>query len=165
LSLQTYTVHEPPHPGADRIDRASELRFVKDGFSWITAVFPPFGLAASQLWLPLAGYLVFVAVAVAALAALGISQSRITVGVIALHIFMGFEHSTIQRWVLERDGWTTLGTVTGKTLADCERRFFETWLPAQPPITTSGNAPAKSVAPQTWHGPWKSLRLSFGIKA
>ncbi|MDP1604331.1 MAG: DUF2628 domain-containing protein [Legionella sp.] len=163
--MQTYTVHEPPNAGADRVDRASELRFVKDGFSWVTAAFPPFGLAASQLWLPLAAYLVFVCVAVAALAALGISESRIAVAVIALHVFMGFEHSTIQRWVLDRDGWTTLGTVNGKTLAECERRFFETWLPAQPMIATGSNAPANSVSPAAWRGPWKSIGSSFGHKA
>ena len=163
--MQTYTVHEPPNAGADRVDRASELRFVKDGFSWVTAAFPPFGLAPSQLWLPLVAYLVFFCVAVTALAALGISESRIAVGVIALHIFMGFEHSTIQRWVLDRDGWTALGTVNGKTLAECERRFFEAWLPDQPMIATGSTAPATSVSPTAWRGPWKSIGSSFGHKA
>lgn len=47
--MVTYTVHEPPHPSADRVDRADELRFIKDGFSWLTALVPPLGLAAKGL--------------------------------------------------------------------------------------------------------------------
>ena len=38
------------------------------------------------------------------------------------------------RWALERRGWRTLGSVSGKTAAECERRFFEAWLPGQPII-------------------------------
>ena len=44
-----------------------------------------------------------------------------------------------------------------------ERRFFETWLPAQPPIATGSNAPAYNVPPP--RGPWKALGSSFGHKA
>ncbi|MEQ1672789.1 MAG: DUF2628 domain-containing protein [Hyphomicrobium sp.] len=163
MPLLTFTVHEPPDAGADRIDRASELRFVKDGFSWVTALFPPFGLAMSQLWLPLAAYLVFTGAAVAALAALGVSETSITTAVIALQVFMGFEHSSLQRWSLDNDGWQMLGTVTGKTLDECERRFFESWLPGQPMIaqpgssSTGAEAISAGVAAHAWRSPWSRL--------
>ena len=133
--MVTYTVHEPAEATADRVDRGAELRFVKDGFSWITALFPPFGLAASQLWLPLVAYIVFVGVGAVALSALGVSENWISLAMLALHIFMGFEHSTLQRWTLDNAGWNMLGTVTGKSLDECERRFFESWLPGQPMIS------------------------------
>jgi hypothetical protein len=42
------------------------------------------------------------------------------------------EADTLRRWSLERRGWRTLGTVSGKKTAECERRFFDAWLPAQP---------------------------------
>jgi Protein of unknown function (DUF2628) len=134
--LPTYTIHEPPEPGADRIDRASDLKFVKDGFAWLTALFPPLGLALSRLWLPLLAYVVFVGAGVAGLQALGVDSSGLCLLVVALHIYLGFEHSTLERWVLDNAGWQTLGSVTGKTLAEAERRFFESWLPAQPMIAT-----------------------------
>lgn len=154
--MKTYTVHEPPNGGADRIDRASELKFVKDGFSWMTALFPPLGFAMSQLWIPLVVYLVVVGAAGAALKALGVGEGGISIFVLALQILLGFEHSSLQRWMLDRAGWTTLGTVTGKSLAECERRFFEQWLPSQPMITTSSTAPANSVTPGSWLAPWKN---------
>lgn len=154
--MKTYTVHEPPNGGADRIDRASELKFVKDGFSWMTALFPPLGFAMSQLWIPLVVYLVVVGAAGTTLKALGVGEGGISIFVLALQILLGFEHSSLQRWMLDRAGWTTLGTVTGKSLAECERRFFEQWLPSQPMIATSSTAPANSVTPGSWLAPWKN---------
>jgi Protein of unknown function (DUF2628) len=159
--LPTYTVHEPVEATADRVDRASELIFVKDGFSWLTALFPPLGLAASKLWLPLVAYLVFVGVGVVALAALGVSENWISILVLAVNVFLGFEHSTLQRWTLDNAGWQTLGTVTGKTLDECERRFFEQWLPAQPMITTANSGASKAAPSTGWRTPW----LTLGHKA
>lgn len=154
--MVTYTVHEPPEPSADRIDRGAELRFVKDGFSWMTAVFPPFGLALSQLWLPLVAYIVFVGVGSVALTALGVTENWVSLAVFAVNVFMGFEHSTLQRWTLDQAGYQMLGTVTGKTLDDCERRFFEGWLPAQPMVATGTNRPAPAHPPG-WSSSWGAL--------
>lgn len=163
--MQTYTVHEPPNAGADRIDRASDLKFVKDGFSWVTALFPPLGFAMSQLWIPLVAYLLLVGGAASALKALGVNEGWIGLLVMGLQIFLGFEHSSLQRWSLDRAGWTTLGTVTGKSLAECERRFFENWLPSQPMITPM-HSPRDGGAPtHAWRSPWKALGSSFGHKA
>ena len=160
-SVTTYTVHEPPQPEADRVDRASGLQFVKDGFSWLTALCPPLGLALSQLWMPLLAYVVFVGAFVSTLVWLGVDENWIALIVAALHIYLGFEHSTLQRWVLDQAGWQMLGSVTGKNLAECERRFFETWLPAQPIISGQSpggltQAPNKSAKSNPW---------AFGAKA
>ncbi len=133
--MPTYTVHEPALPDSDRVDRASELKFVKDGFSWTTALFPPLGLALGRLWLPLLAYVVFVGAAAAGLTALGVDQGWVSLLVAAVNIYLGFEHSTLERWVLDNAGWQMLGSVTGKSLSECERRFFESWLPSQPMVT------------------------------
>jgi hypothetical protein len=156
-SLPTYTVHEPPEPDADRIDRASELLFVKDGFSWLTALFPPLGLAASRLWLPLLAYVVFAGVTVAGLHKIGVNPAVMTILILAVHIYLGFEHATLQRWILDNAGWQMLGSVTGKSLDDCERRFFETWLPDQPVISTATNKPVAGAQALTWRSSWSSL--------
>ncbi|MEQ1652984.1 MAG: DUF2628 domain-containing protein [Hyphomicrobium sp.] len=153
--MPTYTIHEQPDASADRIDRASELLFVKDAFNWMTALFPPLGLAMSRLWLPLVAYLVFVVAGVAGLKALGMGDNAISILVVAVHIYLGFEHATLERWSLENSGWQMLGTVTGKSLDECERRFLESWLPAQPMIAT--NTGGQGPTAQAWRNPWSSL--------
>ena len=137
--MVTYTVHEPPAPEADRVDRGAELEFVKDGFSWLTAIFPPLGFLANGLWLLAIAYLVAASLIGYVLTALKVDQNWIGLLFLMLNIYLGFEISTLKRWMLEQTGWQTLGVVTGRSIADCERRFFESWLPAQPII-------AKTVA-------------------
>lgn len=153
--MVTYTVHEPPHPSADRVDRADELRFIKDGFSWLTAVLPPLGLAAKGLWLPLLAFIAAIGIISGLLSAIGADQGWIGLLVTALGVYLGFEVSTIERAMLDRSGWRMLGTVTGRNIADCERRFFESWLPDQPVVTV--NRPAKHSA--------AGSTLPFGAKA
>lgn len=130
----TFTVHEPPQPAADRVDRADELRFIKDGFSWLTALVPPLGLAAKGLWFGLAAYFAAALAMAVVLPAFGADNNWVAVAISALGLFLGFEISTIERFMLDRAGWRMVGTVTGRNLAECERRFFESWLPEQPVI-------------------------------
>ena len=47
---------------------------------------------------------------------------------------------TVVHPTLSRRGYRMLGTVTGRTEIDCERRFLESWLPQQPAIAPSGGA-------------------------
>ena len=152
-----YTVHEPELPPADRLDRAEELRFVKDGFSWVTALFPPLGFAARQLWWAVLAYIGIVALVTASLTALHFNSDLITLIVLALNLYLGFEASTIERWFLDQQGWATVGSVTGRNRADCERRFFESWLPGQPVISASAKSGSGS---RRGSGGWP-----FGAKA
>lgn len=140
--MVTYTVHETPDPPADRIDRADALEFVKDGFSWVTALFPPIGFIAERLWLALALYVAVLAALGAAANAMGLPQVWTSLVVTALNVYLGFELSTIKRWMLDQSGWTTLGAVTGRDLEECERRFLENWLPSQPAVATAQTPPA-----------------------
>ena len=133
--MVTFTIHEPPAPGTDRIDRGVELQFVKDGFSWLTAICPPVGFLASGLWLIAAAYLAGVALLGWMLNKLKVDPQWIGIIFFVLNIYLGFEVSTLKRWMLEREGWQMLGVVNGGSIAEAERRFFETWLPTQPIIS------------------------------
>ena len=133
--MVTYTVHEPPAPGADRIDRGVELEFVKDGFSWLTAICPPLGLLANGLWLIAGGYIAGAALLGWALNQLKVDPQLIGIIFFMLNIYLGFEASTLKRWMLDQKGWQTLGVVNGTSISECERRFFESWLAAQPIIS------------------------------
>jgi hypothetical protein len=132
--MPTFTVHEPPNPPADRSDRAEALAFVKDGFGWGAALFAPVWLIVHRLWWPLVGYVVASGLLEAGRMALPAAGDWITLAGIALHLVIGFEAGALRRWALGRRGWRTVAVVSGRTTADCERRFFEAWLPAQPVI-------------------------------
>jgi hypothetical protein len=134
-------------PNSDRIDRGVELEFVKDGFSWLTALFPLLGFLANRLWLIAGGYLVAVSLLIWALTALKIDQQWIGIIFLMLNIFLGLEISTLKRWMLEQKGWQTLGVVNGRSIADCERRFFEGWLANQPIIAAGATDTVDRSAP------------------
>jgi Protein of unknown function (DUF2628) len=144
--LQSYTVHESNPPHVDRVDRADALVFVKDGFLFQAALFAPLWLASKQLWLALLGY-ISVVVALAALwSAFGWQPATFALAIVALHVIIGFESDTLQRLHLDRNGWQMLGAVTGKDALDCERRFFDVWLPGQPLSRVPGAPPANTPA-------------------
>jgi hypothetical protein len=147
--MLTFTVHEPPNPPADRMERAEALAFVRDGFSWSAALFSPVWLLAHRMWWPLLAYCL-------AVVAIGLVGEQLdfdagwsSLAVTALNLLVGFEAHTLRRWTLARRGWTTIGAVSGRTADDCERRWFEMWLPAQPvraPAAPDGSAPGSGVA-------------------
>ena len=130
----TFTIHEPPGAPADRLDRAESLAFVKDGFSVWAALFTPFWMVVHKLWIALAVYLSALTVLQLGFWSIGLGQRPIGYVLAALHLIIGYEADTIRRWTLDRQGWTTLGSVNGRNAEECERRFFDAWLPGQPYI-------------------------------
>lgn len=141
LSLQSFTVHAPPGEKADRIERAEDLVFVKDGFSWLTAVAPPLGFLQQRLWLLAIVYIALVTALSLGLSKAGASEDWIAIIVLAINIYLGFEISSFKRWWLDLGGWEQIGSVNGKNEAECERRFYESWLPQQPIVALPTSAP------------------------
>jgi Protein of unknown function (DUF2628) len=157
--MRTYTIHEQPQPVADRVERAERLVFVKDGFSCAAALLAPLWFLLHRLWWPLLAY-----VAVSAVFQIGqqwVSLDARWLGLagLGLNLLIGFEADTLRRWGLERRGWRMIGTVTGVSAADCERRFFDSWLPTQPILATSGAAPP---APG---GGWRRIGSLLGARS
>ena len=132
-----FTVHEPPNPPADRIERAEQLEFVRDGFTLLAGLIPPLWMVLNRLWIALLVYLLAVAALSSGLRAAGVEQSLIGLIMFAANMVIGFEADSIKRWTLERRGWGELGTVTGRNRAECERRFFDGWLVQQPMLRPS----------------------------
>jgi hypothetical protein len=141
MGMNVYTVHEPPDPPADRLDRADAHVFVKDGFTWAAAVLTPFWLLANRMWLVLVGYLVGMTALQFGLTWIGAGQQFKTLLMIAVHVLIGFEADTLKRWTLDRKGWRMVGSVAGRNWSDCERRFFEAWLPGEPYIRADALTP------------------------
>lgn len=145
--MQAYTVYEAPIHANDRIDRGENLVFVKDGFSWAAFLFAPIWMLVNRLWWPLLAYLVVVVALQVLGAMLGQPSSWLTLLAFGINLVLGFEASTVRRWTLERGGWTMVGAITGRNLEDCERAFFQSWLPAQPMIATTGSTGSSRRSP------------------
>lgn len=139
--IRAYTVHERPDPPAARDDRAEELVFVKDGFSLFAALLPPVWLIANRLWLVLAGYLAAVFSLIIVFGVLGIPDFWLSYATLALNLIVGFEADSLIRWTLDRRAWRQIANVTGATDEECERRFFENWLPTVPAVSPSNFTP------------------------
>jgi Protein of unknown function (DUF2628) len=157
--MRTYTIHEQPEPLADRVERGERLVFVKDGFSWAAALFAPFWFLLHRLWWPLIGY---VAVSVAfeiAQEMTSLDARWLGLAGVALSLLIGFEADTLRRWGLERRGWRMIGTVTGVSAVDCERRFFDGWLPSQPILATG----TTTLPPPD--GGWRRIGSLFGARS
>jgi len=144
--MKSFTVYEPPGGPADRLDRAEAMVFVKEGFSWSAAFLTPFWLPMNGLWIELLVYLAVIGGTEAVLKAFSVNQGIISTLLLALHIVIGFEADTLRRWKLARSGWRMVGSVTGPRLVDCERRFFEAWLPQQPLVTPDGLTTSRFAA-------------------
>jgi hypothetical protein len=157
--MRTYTIHEHPSPVADRIERAERLVFVKDGFSWAAALLAPLWFLLHRLWWPLAAYVAVSAVFEIAQTTMSVDPGWLRLAAIALSLLIGFEADTLRRWGLERRGWRMIGTVTGVSAAECERRYFDSWLPTQPILTGPG------PAPPTPAGGWRRLAGLVGARS
>ncbi len=145
--MSVYTAHEPPHAGGDRVDRAERVVFVADAFDWRAVGLAPFLLVGHRLWMGLAIYVAAIAALLALLAALGADPAWVTLGVLALNVIVGFEIGELRRSALDASGWTVAGTVSGRSLAESERRFFDDWLPRQPVIARRGGAETAMAVP------------------
>lgn len=128
-SQQAYTVHEQPQPPADRDERAERLKFVREGFSLIAFLVAPFWMLVNRMWLVLLGYLVIVAAILATVALFELGEHWRNYALIALHFVVGFEADALERWTLDQRNWRMVGSVTGNSYEECERRFFMGWVP------------------------------------
>lgn len=149
--MTVFTVHEPPHPPVDRLDRAEQMVFLKDGFVWSAFLFGPLWLLVNRLWLATFAYVGAALVGYLLLEAMGIADAVYGLFALALNVIVGFEAHWLKSQKLETRGWSALGSVSGQSLSDCERRFFEGWLATQPLLRRE--APASATTSQAPRGP------------
>ena len=144
--MAVYTVHEPPNAPASRSEKAEQLLFIKDGFSWWALFVPPLWFLAKGEWRGLLGYLVL-AVLLSIIVDPESHPAAAQAFMFALNVIAGFEANNILRWSRGRRGWREIATVSGANRDDCERRFFEAWLHgADDPAPASYTAPEPDAA-------------------
>lgn len=133
--MAVFSVHESPDSPSGRLERAETLVFVRDGFSWAAALVPVPWLIVRGEWLLLVVYTVAVLVLSAILVGLGAKADWVVLTFLALNVLFGFEAHELRRALLTYKGWREIGTVSGRTREECERRFFDAWLPREPTHT------------------------------
>lgn len=150
--LKSFSVHEAPNPQADRIDRAEALEFVADGFLKKAFVFPPLWLASRGVWWGVLAYAAAAAVISSVAWALTLPTLITLLLFVGLHLIFASESDEMLRSHLAARGWTMVGQVTGTGRLDCERRFYDQWLPSTPmtqaSMPTSTVPEAKQSAPR-----------------
>lgn len=148
-----YTVHEPGHPAKSLDERADEVAFVKEGFSLWGFLVPPLWLLINGMWLECILAVLIGIGAGFSLTQLGLVAEAGAIAYFLLMLIVGFEGNGLRRWRLERKGYVYLASVAGGSLEDCERRFFDAWLPSLAGSGKQGPKPATDVSPSSW-GDW-----------
>lgn len=122
--MKLFTIHEPPLPSKNRIERAISLKFIKYGFSWGAFFFSPFYFIFKSEWLGLFFYFLSLFLFVSLITILRINISSLSPYLILVHVIFGFEASSLQRLWLRLRGWREIGSITGHNKDECERSYF-----------------------------------------
>lgn len=153
--MTTFTVHEALIPPRELGRRADDIVFIKEGFSWWAFVAPLPWLLYQRLWLEAVAYVVVAILLAAAVMATPGGQMSTQIVFLLLNILIGFEANDLRRWAMERNGRNLVAMVVGRSFDECERRFFEAWLPfarqdqarrwSNPPAGGGGGAGQSSI--------------------
>lgn len=154
-----YTVHEPRHPAQTIEERADSIVFVKEGFTWWGFFFGPLWLLFSALWIELLVLVLLCAGLGYLLVQFGLKDQAPGIINTLLMLLIGFEGNDLKRWRLHRKGYAFLASVAGRDFEDCERRFFDAWLPhiagrgGRPTATPVMDLKSSSQTGGDWRGP------------
>ncbi|MBV9346523.1 MAG: DUF2628 domain-containing protein [Pseudolabrys sp.] len=150
--MPVYTVHEPPPRKGETIPAPERFMFVREGFRLWAFLLPPLWLLVRRLWLALLVYLVAAAIILISLRFMSApGWARFWVMAI-VHLLVGLEAATIERWTFARSKWKTIGTVSADNAEAAERRFFDAW------VARGGNVPAPAARPETPAAPYPAPR-------
>lgn len=142
-----FTVHEPQRPAQAIEERADNLVFVKEGFSLWGFIFGPLWLLYNRAWLAFIITLGVMAALTALLNQSGLGNQTPAIVDLLVSFIIGFEGNDILRWTLERKGYSLLTSVTGRNRLECERRFFDAWLPH---VAGKGGAAGTPLMSSSW---------------
>lgn len=151
--LVTYTAHIPPEARTPE-EVAEKTVFVKDGFSFMGFVFGGFWLLAQRLWLPAILFLAALGAVMGLFWWFGLPRPAYGIVSTLMSLLVGIEGHEWQRRGLGQRGFRHADTVSGQSLAECERSFFARWLatqsatPAAPPTPTRAPVTETVIMPK-----------------
>jgi hypothetical protein len=148
--MSVYTVYEPPLRATDVGPDPDRFTFVRDGFSFWAFFVAALWMLWHRMWLVLVIYLVLAIGLETALHFAGVSPAAIAIVQLCIAVLVGFEAPTLRRFTLAQRKWKDVGLVSGSTLEDAERRFFDAWsreTRRQPSAPAAPGAAAQSPVP------------------
>lgn len=110
--------------------RADDIIFVREGFSWWAFLLPVPWLLYRRLWLETLAYFFLSGIVIHAgmtYRAVGFQWAEVVL--FLMNLLLGFHANDLRRWAMMRRGRPLVAVVAGTNYQDCERRFFEAWLP------------------------------------
>lgn len=166
--MTVFTVHERAMPALAPAQRANELVFVREGFSWLAFLVGGLWLLLRGLWLEFLGFLGVAMLTAALLLAAGMPAQYVQTVLFFFNIILGFELYDLQRWKLERQGYKMIGVASGNGQEEAERRFFASWLPAAQAERDARGGPRPAANPTGTPGAGEGPVIGFsdwGAKA
>lgn len=124
-----YTVHEPARPSSALNERAEQIVFVREGFTWLGLLLPLPWLLVNRLWLEFLAAVALIALFSFIAVSVGLNEASAGLLSLLVNVIAGFEGNNLKRWKLERLGYVFLATVVGRDFEEVERRFFDAWFP------------------------------------
>ncbi len=149
MPMIIYTVHEPQRPVHGVEARADSVVFVKEGFTIWGFLFGPLWLLYNRLWLEFIVALLVAGGVAAGLIEFGLKQQAAGIANLLLALIIGFEGNNLIRWRLQRKGYALIASVAGRNRLECERRFFDAWLPH-----VTGRGPSATSSMDLRGGDW-----------
>jgi hypothetical protein len=129
--VTAFAVYQPPKEAPDLLERADNLAFVKEGFSWPALFVPLLWLFYHRMWIEL---IVLTAIFIALPFVFGTDQhgqALATWASLAIGVLFAFEANDLRTLALERRGYRLAGVASGRDRSEAERSFFTVWLPQQ----------------------------------
>src|SRR5882724_9954119 len=126
--MTIYTVHAPPLRGNETAYDPARFEFIRDGFYFWAFVFGPLWLLFKQLWVALIFYIVAITALQVGLWLIGIPSAPRGAVTLLMHLLVGLEAATLQRWTFGENEWSQLSVVSGNNYEAAERRFFDNWV-------------------------------------
>lgn len=127
----TYTLHVAPHARPGDPDALNRAVLVRDGFSWGALLAPPIWFFWHRHWVAgIVALLVTFGFGIA-LRAFGVSLGATFLAEALLHLLIGFEGSSIRRWLYARRGRPAVDVVQAGSAEEAEVKSFTRWLSAE----------------------------------
>jgi hypothetical protein len=129
--VTAFAVYQPPKEAPDLFERANQLAFIKEGFSWPALFVPLLWLIYHRMWIEL---IVLLVVYLGLQWAFGTTPQGQTLAAwasLAVNVLFAFEANDLRSNALERRGYRLAGVASGRDRTEAERAFFTAWLPQQ----------------------------------
>ena len=120
--MSIYTVHAPPLRGNEAAYDPARFKFIRDGFYFWAFVFGPLWLLFKRLWVVLVLYIVAIAALQIGLWLIGVPNTPRGAVTLLMHLLVGLEAATLQRWTLGQNNWSQLGVVSSNNYERSEER-------------------------------------------